>query len=170
MDEKTIKKIKNNLYEIDASMKAAGIGDVFSYSKIKEVLIAAELGHNVSANYDGADGIEPDGTLAEYKSTIGSRINATYNGISKQPTWEQQEKYLKEKKIGKYPNHYYARFEGVQIVELWKLRSDDVLKILLPKLKRDWDRKDSIDSKHTDQRPGANVCMTEIKKYGTRVI
>ena len=165
-----MEKIKSNLDEVDALMKVAGKGDVFSYSKVKEVLMAYKLGHSVEKNYNGADAIEPDGTLAEYKSTIGPRIQGTYNGISMHSTWEQQEKYLKEEKIGKYPNHYYARFKGVQIVELWKLRSDDVLRALLPKMERDWKRKVSIDSKHKDRRPGVSICMTEIKKYGTSVI
>jgi len=99
-----LNEIKYHLNEIDKLTAAMDLGDIFSYSKVKEVLMAAELGHTVPKNYSGADGIMPDGTPVEYKSTIGKKISATYNGISVQDTWEEQEKYIIEEKIGKYPH------------------------------------------------------------------
>ena len=66
--------------------------------------------------------------------------NATYNAISVHPTWEEQVEYLKKEKIAKYKNHYHARYDGGKVVEMYKLKGDDVLKLLLPKLKRAYDR------------------------------
>jgi hypothetical protein len=161
-----LERIKELLLEIDTICKEDGIGDIFSYSKVKEVLIAAQLGHVVCSEFSGADGIEPNGDGAEYKSTIGKRISGTYNGISVQSTWELQVEYLKRDKIGKYPNHYFARFDGSVIVELWKMSSDDVLNCLIPKLKRAYH---SVSNKK-DPRLGASVYMSEIKRFGTKLI
>ena len=76
--------------------------------------MAGLLGHKVADDYSGEDAIDEDGGC-EYKSTIGKSVNGTYNGISVQDTWELQEKYIIEDKIGKYQNHYYARFKGVKL-------------------------------------------------------
>lgn len=143
-----------------------GWGDPFSYARSREIHMAATLGHTIADDYSGADAIDEDGEC-EYKSTISKHINGTYNGISVQPTWEEQERYLIEDKLGKYYNHYIARYVGGKIVEIYKLTSDDVLMILLPKLKRDWERK--INGNHKDPRLSANINKKEIVTYGVRV-
>ena len=97
-----------------------GWGDPFSYARSREIHMAGTLGHRIADDYSGADAFDQDGG-AEYKSTIGKSINATYNGISVQDTWEEQERYLIEDKIGKYKNHYYARYENGKIVEVLSL-------------------------------------------------
>ena len=123
--------------------------------------------HVVASTYSGSDATDQDGG-AEYKSTIQKTISGTYNGISVQPTWEEQEKYLIEQKIGIYPNHYFARFEGGSIVELYVLSSDDVLAILLPKLKKQYLSHQVKQPK--DPRLGATVSKTDIYKYGRSLI
>ena len=95
-----------------------------SYARSREIHMACLLGHSVADTYSGADAFESDGTPVEYKSTIGNNITATYNGISVQPTWEDQEEYLCEHKIGCYPRHYYARYEGANVAEIWVMDSD----------------------------------------------
>ena len=50
------------------------------------------------------------------------------------------------------------------------MKSEDVIKVLIPKLKKDYDRKTSSDSKHKDPRLSGSVCMTEIKKYGKSIL
>ena len=142
-------------------------GDPFSYARAKEIFAASALGHEVAGTYSGADAFLSDGTPVEYKSTIGDKNKGSYTGISVQPTWEQQEKYLKEEKIAKYPEHYYNRFDkGGNLVESWKLKGEDVYDILLPKLKE----KFATVLNKKDPRLSANVTNTEIKNYGTRVI
>jgi hypothetical protein len=152
------------LYEAAGELNA---GDPMSYSRSREIHMACLLGHSVAGTYSGADAYDEDGG-AEYKSTIANSINGTYNGISVQDTWEEQERYLIEDKIGKYSNHYIARYEGGKVVEVWKLTSDDVLTILLPKLKKDWERK--IKGNYKDPRLSGNITKKEIYSFGTCII
>ena len=142
-------------------------GDPFSYARSREIHMAITMKHIVASTYSGSDAIDQDGG-AEYKSTIQKNISGTYNGISVQPTWEAQEKYLIEQKIGLYPNHYFARFEGGTIVELWKLTCNDVLAILLPKLKKQYESHKVKQPK--DPRLGATVSKTDIYRYGRNLI
>jgi hypothetical protein len=166
----SLNKIVYYLNKIDKLCKKNDMGDIFSYSKVKEVLIAAKLGHTVPKEYAGADGYDKSGDGVEYKSTIGKNINGTYNGISVQSTWNKQLEYLKNEKIGKYPFHYFGKFDGTTIVELYELTAKDVLKVLIPKFKKDYERKTSPNSKHKDPRLGSSINMTEIKKYGKSVL
>jgi len=138
-----------------------GWGDPFSYARSKEILMAILMKQKVAETYSGADGFDADGP-AEYKSTIQKNIQGTYNGISVQPTWEAQLRYLFDEKIGKYKHHYFARFDGSEIVELWVLDADDVLAILIPKLRRSYHSREH----RKDPRLGANVTKKEIYKVG----
>ena len=128
--------------------------------------MAGVLGHQIVNTYSGADAIDEDGG-AEYKSTITKSINGTYNGISVQDTWEEQERYIIEDKIGKYSNHYYARYDGGKIAEIWKLDAQTVLNILLPKIKKQYPNKKKGFSK--DPRIGVTISNKEIKSNGTQI-
>jgi hypothetical protein len=142
-------------------------GDPFSYARSREIHMAGVLGHTIADDYSGADAFDEDGGC-EYKSTIANTINATYNGISVQDTWEEQERYLIEDKIGKYKNHYYARYENGKIVEVWKLNCDDVLAIILPKAKKQYPKKRAGNAK--DPRIGVTISKKEIYAVGTCII
>ena len=142
-----------------------GWGDPFSYARSREIYMAGLLGHKVADDYSGADAIDEDGGC-EYKSTIGKSVNGTYNGISVQDTWEEQEKYLREEKIGKYEHHYINRFAGSKgLVESWRLSGKDVLSILLPKLKKKFGKLNHLK----DRRLAATVTKKDILKYGVRL-
>ena len=123
--------------------------------------MAIVMKQKIAETYSGADGYDDSGP-AEYKSTIQKDIKGVYNGISNQPTWLEQVRYLTEEKIGKYQHHYFARFADGAIVELWCLDGKDVLNILLPKLKKKY----HSSSKNKDPRLGATVTKKEIYKYG----
>ena len=153
------------LYEAAEELKA---GDPMSYARSREIHLACILGHTVADSYSGADAYEADGTPVEYKSTIGKVISATYNGISVQPTWEEQESYLIEHKIGCYPRHYYARYEGANVAEVWVLDSDTVLSLLLPKAERQYATK--RNGKAKDPRIGVTLSASEIREHGRRLI
>ena len=141
-------------------------GEIHSLMQDQEKSIwQVYCGHRVADDYAGEDATDEDGKC-EYKSTIGKNINGTYNGISVQDTWEEQEKYIKEDKIGKYPNHYYARFKDGKITEVWKLTCNVVLDILLPKIKKQFDQGTSHKK---DPRIGVSVSQKEIKEYGERI-
>ena len=144
-----------------------GWGDPFSYARSREIHLAGILGHRVADDYSGADAYDEIGGC-EYKSTIGKNINATYNGISVQDTWEEQERYLIEDKIGKYRNHYYARYQGSIVKEVWRLRCEDVLNIVIPKAKRQYPKKRSGNAK--DPRIGVTVSKKEIYSVGICII
>ena len=144
-----------------------GWGDPFSYARSREIHMAGILGHRIADDYSGADAFDEEGGC-EYKSTIGKHINATYNGISVQDTWEEQERYLIEDKIGKYTHHYYARYEGGKIAEVWRLHCLDVLKIALPKAKKQYPKKRAGNAK--DPRIGITISRREIYQYGVQVI
>ena len=142
-----------------------GVGDPFSYARSKEILTAIVLKHELSETLSGEDGIDEVGEC-EYKSTVNESIKGKYTGISVHPTWEEQEKYLREEKIGKYKNHYIQRFEGSKgIVESWKLSGQDVLTILLPKLKKRYETVKNLK----DPRLAAEVTKTDIEKYGIQI-
>lgn len=145
-----------------------GWGDPFSYARSREIHLAGLLGHTVADDYSGADAFDKDGKPLEYKSTIAKNINGTYNGISVQDTWEDQEDYLINNKIGKYDNHFIARYDDGKVVEVWRLSGEDVLSILLPKLKKDWNRK--INGNHKDPRLSATLSKKEIYAVGTCVL
>ena len=153
------------LYEAAEEMNA---GDPMSYARSREIHLACILGHTVADKYSGADAYEQDGTPVEYKSTIGANITATYNGISVQPTWEDQEDYLIEHKLGKYPRHYFARYEGADVAEVWVMDSDTVLSLLLPKVQKQYASK--RNGKAKDPRIGVTISTKEIKQFGRRLV
>ena len=101
-----------NLYEQLYTLCAEqGWGDPFRYARSREIHMAGILGHRIADDYSGADAFDEEGGC-EYKSTIAKSINATYNGISVQDTWEEQERYLIEDKIGMKKNSIYQNQKG----------------------------------------------------------
>ena len=160
--EEKYRDLYEQMYEL---CDQQGWGDPFSYARSREIYMAGLLGHKVADDYSGEDAIDEDGGC-EYKSTIGKSVNGTYNGISVQDDWEDQARYIIEDKIGKYENHYYARFDGGRIAEVWKLNANNVLKILLPKIKKQFNEGTSHKK---DPRIGVSISTKQIKEYGTRI-
>jgi|TARA_B100001287_G_C22368001_1_gene382887 hypothetical protein len=140
-------------------------GDPFSYARSREIYMATVLGHKVAETFSGADGIDEVGEC-EYKSTTGKNVNGTYNGISVQDTWEEQEDYILNRKIGKYENHYFARFDGGTIAEIWKVDGKDVVNCLLPKIQ---DKFEKGTKGKSDPRIGVSIPKRDITKYGERI-
>ena len=161
--EQKFQQLFEEMYDL---CQQQGWGDPFSYARSREIHMAGVLGHQIADTYSGADAIDEDGGV-EYKSTIAKTINGTYNGISVQDTWEEQERYIVEDKIGKYANHYYARYDGGKIAEIWKLDAQTVLNILLPKIKKQYPNKKKGFAK--DPRIGVTISSKEIKSNGTKV-
>jgi hypothetical protein len=143
-------------------------GDPFSYARAKEIYATCSLNHQMPGPtmYAGADGINEQGQPVEYKSTTGKNCQGSYTGISVQKDWREQEKYLVTEKLGKYPEHYYNRFEDGKLTESWKLSGKKVLDILLPKLAKKFD----TVSQQKDPRLAATVTWKEIQEYGEQVI
>ena len=160
--EENYRDLYEQMYDL---CEEQGWGDPFSYARSREIYMAGLLGHKVADDYSGEDAIDEDGGC-EYKSTIGKSVNGTYNGISVQDTWEDQSRYIIEDKIGKYENHYYAKFDGGKVAEVWKLTCNKVLDILLPKIKKQFEEGTSHKK---DPRIGVSINSKQIKEYGTRI-
>ena len=145
-----------------ALCREQGWGDPFSYARSREILMANRLGHRISKTLSGADAVDAENSSVEYeyKSTVASSINATYNGISKYPTWEEQVHYLKHTKIGKYEWHFFARFHGGRIEEIWQMSGARVLELISPKLSQQY----HSNSLRKDPRLGTSLTTTEIQR------
>ncbi len=155
------------LYEKMAQLcETQGWGDPFSYARSKEIHAAIALGHKIADTFSGADAFNKENQPVEYKSTTDKNCKGSYTGISVQPTWEKQEKYLREEKIAKYPEHFYNRFSQGKLVESWQMDGSKVLEILLPKLKKNY----ATVLTKKDPRLSANISWSEIKQYGKKVI
>jgi DNA-binding protein Fis len=161
--EQKFQKLFEEMYDLCAEN---GWGDPFSYARSREIHMAGVLSHKVADTYSGADAIDDEGEV-EYKSTINAKINATYNGISVQKDWEEQERYIVEDKVGKYTNHYFARYEGGKIAEIWKMSGDDVLSLLLPKIKKQFHSKRQKNAK--DPRIGVTLTEKEIHQFAEKI-
>ena len=146
--------------------------DWTSYARIREHIVSAELGHTIAETYSEEDAINQKGEKVEYKTTIQDNIQGAYTGISVKNNWEEQLKYLEEEKIGCYPEHYFVRFEkSGRIVEIYVLSGEDVLQLIIPPIKRKFER-GGYTKKGTvlaDQRLAHTITKTNILKYGTKI-
>lgn len=140
-------------------------GDPFSYARSREIHLANRLNHKISNTLSGADATDEDGEC-EYKTTVGKNIQATYNGISVQPTWEEQIRYLKDEKICKYKNHYFARYDGSKICEVYKMDCQKVYEGLLPNLKKKFEK----EKKGKDPRLGYTFNKKFIIENAVKII
>ena len=159
--------------------KSLGVPDIGNYTNLKEFITAVRLGHklpkkkNGKHQYAGEDAQTQDGKKVEYKSTIEKNCKGTYNGVSVYDDFEELKKYLKNK-ILDIPEHYYVRFVGLRIVECWTMTGEQAYNILLPKFTNQFDRRQKrlAEKKQPlkDPRFGADICWTEIKDHGKKVI
>jgi len=161
-DVKLFAKCFTEMYNI---CKRNDWGDPFSYARSREIHMANTLNHTVAPTLSGADAFDSDGAC-EYKSTVSKVINATYNGISVQDTWEHQWEYMVTKKIGCYKNHYYARYDGPDIVELYKMPGELVLSYMKDRLKTKFEK----ENKGKDPRLGITIPKSYIITNASRVI
>ena len=161
------------LYEIMYNLcKSNNWGDPFSYSHSRAIYMAIELNHTIAETYSGEDAyiIENDSKVKfEYKSTMAKNINGKYNGISVKDTLVDQINYIVSEKIGCYKTHYYSRFSGGKIEEIWAIPGEIVLEILLPKIAKQFVKMKSSVKQTADPRIGFSITSKEIKKYGIKV-
>ena len=160
--EKKYKFLYKEMYNL---CKENGWGDPFSYARSREIYLAIVLDHQVSITYSGADGIDKNEKEVEYKSTIRKKITGEYSGISKKKTWEEQQKYLREEKIGKYHHHFFVRFEGPIIAEVYRLDADKVLNFIEPLIKKQF----YSPEVKADPRFSAKVPEKYIKENGIKI-
>jgi hypothetical protein len=155
--QKRFSELLRELCEISAQ---EGWGDPLNYNRSREIDLAFKLGHKISKTLAGADAFDEQELPVEYKTTTRKTIQGVYNGVSVFPTWEEQERYLKEEKIGKYKHHYFARYDGATVKEAWVLTSDQVLDCLLPKFEKAFNSKKS----KKDPRLGCSIPAGVIRR------
>jgi len=139
-----------------------GWGDPHNYARSKEINTALRLNHTVADKYSGPDAYNENGEPVEYKSTTNSALKATYSGLSIQPTWEEQEEYIRTKKIGCYPEHYISRYDGGSLEEVYVVPGVRVGEILMPKIRKSFDS----SARNKDPRCAASLNQREIKQHG----
>ena len=168
MTEDEAGEMFKKLFEDQTTLcEARGWGDPNSYARGREIYVACVLGHTVADDYSGADAYDHQGP-AEYKSTIGKKVKGSYTGISVHPTWKEQLLYLENKKIACYPNHYYNRFVGGTLAEVYTLPGKAVLDLLVPKLQKKYDPNNLRKKK--DPRLSADISYTDLMNHGTKVL
>lgn len=151
----------NQLQELSTDLR---LGDVFNYNRGREIHTAFKLGLTISDTLAGADAYENNKPV-ELKSTIGA-LKGVYNGVSVQPTWDEQVDYLINKKIGCYHHHYITRYDNGVLCEVYRLTGDDVLALTLPKFNKQFHSTNA----RKDPRLSATINAKEIKLVGERVI
>ena len=157
-----------------------GWGDWTTQSRAKEILMAHALGHEVRGEHKGGgDAVEPNQDQAEYKSTVQETIQAAYTGISCKNTWEEQDQYLLNEKLGCYNNHYHARFcpKTGAIKEMYKMLGSVVYGLVKPVVKNQFEKAqqekqkkiDKGENPKADPRFSKTIGQRDIKKYGKKI-
>lgn len=160
------KKYVDLFHQIEDLCREQGWGEFSIQARSKEIYAVCMLNHKIADTFSGADAFNESGEAVEYKSTSGNKVKGSYTGISVQPTWKEQVRYLREEKILIYPEHYFNRFEDGRLVESWVLTGKQVYDILLPKLKKKYPNVGKLK----DPRLAADVSTGEIVSQGKRVI
>ena len=148
-------------------------GEPTNQNRGGEIVMAILLGDTISPTRSGADAYDSKGRGLEYKSTTGEKLQGTYNGISNKDSWAEQEKYLREEKIGKYHKHKFSLMRRGFPEEVWELSGKKVLDILIPKVKRQFyalQEKLEKGNIPADPRFGVTLTEEEIKKNGVKII
>lgn len=124
-----------------------GLGDPFGGGRTREAILAEFLGHTIGDNLSGADAYDGKGNEFEYKT--GFMFNGRYE-VSTYSTWEEQEDYLTNEKIGYYDEHYYAQFNrNYELQKVYRINGKKVNDILLPKFREFYDRDKTNLASHT---------------------
>lgn len=167
------KKEEHLLKKIDEVAKAfedlTGNNDAFNYNRLGEVQTAILLGLKWNAGFDSKDATDLEGNPIELKSTTQARIQGTYNGLTAKETEDEFIEYM-ERKYPSNTRHIFVRKDNGTIAEAWEVNNEIVLDIVIGKVLKNWYTDGLYDTKgRGDPRPGANVCMTEIKKHGEKI-
>ena len=150
--------------------KKEGLGNPFNYNRGFEFLQADVLDFNLEPVGGGSDGVSDDGTTAEFKATEWQGLTKkgkershsfTYNGTTKKPTIEEQEKYCYNK-IMRDEYHYWTivDYDAGKLLKTLKVKNTDVWSLIWTK----W--KDSFykSSTNADGRIGGSVSTTLLKE------
>lgn len=148
--------------------KIRGWGNPFNYNRFFEFIQSTVLGYLLLPVGGGSDCIRNNVTgelkATEFKGfgTNGKEKSHsfTYNGTSRQPTLEEQEKYCR-KKIMRDDFHFWTMidYDAGRLVKTIQVKPEDVWTVLWPKWKKSW-----YNKKSSDPRIGGSVSTNELKK------
>lgn len=155
-----------NLYEQMFTLcRQNNWGDPFSGNRSKEIHMAGVLNHRVSTEIHGPDAFDEDGPC-EYKSCVHPKnVVGFYNGFSLCYSWDETLEKVSEK-IRSCHNHYFGRYYGSELVEVWRMRANDVLTSIAPRLFEKFRKVKDLK----DPRMRGCVYHGDMKKYGERLI
>ena len=123
-------------------------GDPFASGRMREIILAQELGHTIHHDLHGEDAKflneESKIVKVEYKTNFEKwGLQGRYD-VSWQPTWQKQVDYLESEKIANKEYHYFATFsDDYKIVDIYQLTGRTVLDLLLPSLEKNYKNRDS---------------------------
>tara|TARA_R110002110_G_scaffold7746_4_gene39182 strand:- start:2459 stop:3007 length:549 start_codon:yes stop_codon:yes gene_type:complete len=171
--DKQIIKTYEHLHQLMA--KAQYSTDPRTY---RETIASLETGCRPTVDKSGADCHLPkeDGTEAkcERKSSEGSLAGA-YTGISWQESWDEQERYIREDKIGNCEWHYFDHFDKLTgaLVECYRIPGSLLVNTKLPGLHKQWEGRVEKMLKGTlpkDPRLSFSLGSRFIRTHGEQII
>lgn len=135
------------------------LGNPFVSGRLREALVARFLGHQLSDGYQGFDARSlPNahgiGEFYEYKITSGRYLSGRYD-IPYRSTWEEQKTYVIEEKLA-CSQHFFARFDGYELIEVRRMSYDILVELLLPKIRAKY-----LQDKSQLQNRGLYVTLTD---------
>jgi hypothetical protein len=154
-----------SLYEVCNKMNW---GDPFASGRIREIILVNTLGHEIADTLHNEDATGIDGLRREYKTQLNSRSWAGRYDVSRYPTWEEQEHYLRHEKIGNCVYHYFASFtEDNILMEIYAMSGAVALGLIMPKIKAQY-HEDRTNKKHQDlyaTLSGSDIITNSIKIF-----
>ena len=162
-----IMKIKKGIKLILEGAREGGWGDPFAAGRLREILLADYLGHELAKTLHEEDATDPKtNKKQEYKTTLESRGFVGRYDISTQDTLETQIEYINEKKIGCY-DHVYATFnEDYEITGIMTAKGKDVAERITPKFLVKFGKETS--NKRKDLH--ATLTAKDLREIGERIL
>lgn len=161
-----INKIKQGIKLLLEGSREGGWGDPFASGRLREILVADFLGHELAKTLHEEDATDlKTGIKQEYKTTFDYRGFLGRYDLSTQISLEEQIKYIHEEKIGCY-DHVYATFnEEYKIAGLMIAKGKDVAERIIPKIINKFGKETS--NKRKDLH--ATLTAKDIREIGSKV-
>ena len=149
-----IDEVVEHLSEADRVAGENGINNLFYNEMFMELIMAAKLGHDFKPHTQGGDAVETDsGKPTEYKLI---NVRNKSGGGSYQFHWLSNSKM---QELGRTENMYFGKRDGVELVEVLKIKSSLILPLIAEKAT-------GTDSIHGHK----SFSHSKLKKLGAEVV
>lgn len=161
-----IMKIKAGIKLLLEGAREGGWGDPFASGRLREILLADFLGHELAKTLHEEDATDPKtGKKQEYKTTFNYRGFMGRYDISTQSNLKEQIEYINKEKIGCY-DHVYATFnENYEIVGAFVAKGEDVAKRIIPKIEKKFGKTAGFKRKDLH----ATLTAKDIREIGKKI-